>query len=37
VVELEGKTVTLTGSAKDQYAQWRKLLHERYAAEIGAP
>lgn len=37
VVELEGRTVTLTGSAKDQYAQWRKLLHERYAAEIGAP
>lgn len=37
VVELEGKTVTLTGSAKDQYDQWRKLLHERYAAEIGTP
>lgn len=37
VVELEGKTVTLTGSAKDQYEQWRQLLHERYAAEIGAP
>lgn len=36
VVELEGKTVTLTGSAKEQYDQWRKLLHERYAAEIGA-
>lgn len=36
VVELEGKTVTLTGSAKEQYDQWRKLLHERYAAETGA-
>ncbi len=36
VVALEGKTVTLTGSAKEQYEQWRKLLHERYAAEIGA-
>ena len=35
VVALEGKTVTLTGSAKEQYEQWRKLLHERYAAEIG--
>ncbi|MGQ0700869.1 MAG: hypothetical protein ACT4PZ_21830 [Panacagrimonas sp.] len=35
-VELEGKTVTLTGSAKEQYDQWRKLLHQRYAAEIGA-
>jgi hypothetical protein len=36
VVDLEGKTVTLSGSAKEQYEQWRKLLHERYAAEIGA-
>lgn len=36
VIELDGKTVTLTGSAKEQYDQWRKLLHERYAAEIGA-
>lgn len=36
VVDLEGKTITLTGSAKEQYAQWRKMLHARYAAEIGA-
>lgn len=36
VVELEGKTVTLSGSADEQYGQWRKLLQERYAAEIGA-
>lgn len=36
VVELEGKTVTLTGSAKEQYDQWRKLLHDRYAAETGS-
>lgn len=36
VVELDGKTVTLAGSAKEQYDQWRKLLHERYTAEIGA-
>lgn len=36
VVELEGKTVTLNGSAQEQYDQWRKLLHERYATEIGA-
>lgn len=35
VVELDGKTVTLSGSAQEQYAQWRTLLHERYAAEIG--
>ncbi|MGQ0618450.1 MAG: hypothetical protein ACT4QA_00815 [Panacagrimonas sp.] len=36
VVELEGKTVTLNGSAQEQYEQWRKLLHERYASEIGS-
>ncbi|MGQ0501524.1 MAG: hypothetical protein ACT4P0_02770 [Panacagrimonas sp.] len=36
VVDLEGKTVTLTGSAQEQYEQWRKMLHDRYAAEIGA-
>lgn len=36
VVELDGKTITLAGSAKEQYEQWRKLLQERYAAEIGA-
>ncbi len=36
VVKLEEKTVTLSGSAKEQYAQWRKLLQERYATEIGA-
>lgn len=36
VVELDGKTVTLTGSAQDQYAQWREMLQARYAAEIGA-
>ena len=29
-------TVTLTGSAKEQYDQWRKLLHERYASETGS-
>lgn len=36
VVELDGKTITLTGSAQDQYAQWREMLQARYAAEIGA-
>ncbi len=35
VVEIEGKTVTLTGSAKEQYDQWRKLLKDRYAEETG--
>ncbi|MDE2148857.1 MAG: hypothetical protein KGJ55_03265 [Gammaproteobacteria bacterium] len=36
VVELEGKTVTLTGSAQEQYRQWRRLLHDMYADETGA-
>lgn len=35
VVQLEGKTVTLTGSAEEQYAQWRGMLRELYAAETG--
>ncbi len=34
-VELEGKTVTLTGSAKAQYQQWRQLLREMYVVETG--
>lgn len=35
VVELEGKTVTLTGSAEAQYREWRELLRELYATETG--
>jgi hypothetical protein len=35
VVELEGKTVTLSGSAEAQYEEWRGLLRELYAAETG--
>jgi hypothetical protein len=37
VVQLEGKTVTLTGSAEAQYEQWRKMLRQMYAAETGLP
>lgn len=36
VVSLEGQTVTLTGSAKEQYREWRKLLRELNQAETGA-
>ena len=36
VVKLEEKTITLSGSAEEQYAQWRQLLQQRYAAETGA-
>jgi len=35
VIEVEGETVRLTGSAEQQYARWRKLLKELYAKETG--
>ena len=35
VVEVEGKTIQLTGSAEQQYAQWRTMLREIYARETG--
>lgn len=35
VVEVEGRTMELKGSAEAQYAEWRKLLEEIYAAETG--
>ena len=35
VMELEGKTVTLQGSAKEQYREWREVLGDLYQAEIG--
>ena len=35
VIELEDRTVTLTGSVEDQYQQWRELLQQIYQAEIG--
>ena len=35
VVELEGRTLRLTGTAEEQYAEWRKLLHEQYVEETG--
>ena len=35
VVEVEGKTVKLTGSAEAQYEQWRLLMGQIYASETG--
>lgn len=35
VIELEDRTVMLSGNVEDQYAQWRELLAEIYRAEIG--
>ena len=37
VIELEDRTVTLTGSVEDQYQQWRELLRQIYEAEVGSP
>ncbi|MCZ6831330.1 MAG: hypothetical protein O7F73_17410 [Gammaproteobacteria bacterium] len=35
IIELEDRTVTLTGSVEDQYQQWRELLRQIYEAEVG--
>jgi len=35
VIELEDRTVRLSGSAEDQYAQWRELMADLYATEMG--
>lgn len=34
-IEVEGKTVRLTGSAEQQYAAWRNMLRQIYAQETG--
>ncbi|HZF15879.1 MAG TPA: hypothetical protein VE046_08080 [Steroidobacteraceae bacterium] len=35
VIEVEGRTLRLTGTAEDQYEEWRKLLRSLYAEETG--
>ena len=35
VIDLEDRTVMLSGNVEDQYAQWRELLADIYRAEIG--
>jgi hypothetical protein len=35
VVEVEGHTLRLTGTAEDQYREWRKLLRQLYEEETG--
>jgi hypothetical protein len=37
VLDIEGKTIELTGTANAQYQQWRKILKEIYAEETGLP
>lgn len=35
VVNLEDRTITLTGSVEEQYSQWREILADIYAEETG--
>ena len=35
VVDVEGRTLRLTGTADEQYREWQKLLHELYIEETG--
>jgi hypothetical protein len=37
VVEVEGQTRRLTGTAEERYQEWRRLLREIYSAETGVP
>jgi hypothetical protein len=37
VVDIEGRTLELKGSAEEQYAEWRRLLRELYENETGLP
>jgi hypothetical protein len=37
VIELEDRTITLSGTVHAQYAQWRELLHQIYEQERGTP
>jgi len=35
VIEVEGETVRLTGTAEEKYAQWRQIIKQIYARETG--
>ncbi|MBO6565754.1 MAG: hypothetical protein JJ956_13460, partial [Pseudomonadales bacterium] len=37
VRDIEGRTIELTGTAEEQYQQWRELLSEIYAQETSLP
>jgi hypothetical protein len=37
VLEIEGKTIELSGTASGQYQQWRGLLKQIYTEETGLP
>ena len=35
LVEVEGRVLRLEGSVEAQYAEWRRLMREIYAEEVG--
>jgi hypothetical protein len=37
VVDVDGRTLKLTGTVEEQYREWRKLLHQMYVEENGGP
>jgi hypothetical protein len=37
IIDVEGRTLKLTGTAEEQYRQWRELLHEMYLEDHGLP
>jgi hypothetical protein len=37
VIDVDGETIELTGSAEAQYVQWRALMSQIYATETGLP
>jgi hypothetical protein len=37
LVEIDGQTVRLEGSAEAQYAEWRRMLAHIFATETGLP
>ena len=37
VIEVDGEVIRLTGTAEQQYAQWRQLLKQIYFTELGLP
>jgi hypothetical protein len=37
VVEVEGRSLRLTGTAEEQYKEWRRLLDDYHAQEAGVP
>lgn len=37
VLNLEDRTITLTGNVEEQYAQWKDILGDLYSSEVGEP